>query len=221
MRREDVEKPSEWVLETAISALTVDLRPVRRLPSDLVLFTGAMLLFVASSILIALALGPKGFANLTEGQRWLYGGTVLGCGLLLSIAVAPQMIPGARRWVSLPYTVLVPIAAVALCAVMIYPESNSTQFVSRGIPCLRTVLLCAAAGGVTTYYLLRRGYIVTPRQTSVSSALFGAYIGIAVLALHCPIEDWLHVLVWHLGGTVLSALATWAYWKVRFAENRA
>ncbi len=221
MSSEAAERPSKQVLESAVAAMTLDLRPVRRLPSDSVLVTIAMLVFVVFSMGISLPLGWKGYATLSDTQRWLYYGTVLSCGLLLSLAVAPQMIPGARRWISIPIALVVPIAATALCTVFLFPSSDLAHFVPLGIPCLRTALLCAVGGGVLAYSLLCLGYVATPFQTSVSSAVFAAFVGVAVLALHCPQQNWLHVLVWHLGAPVLSAFAIWVFWKVRMPNKSA
>jgi hypothetical protein len=74
-------------------------------------------------------------------------------------------------------------------------------------------------GGLLGWRLLQRGYLVSPRETIVLYGFFAGLVGVAVLALHCPIRNSLHVLVWHLGALVLTGFVGLLMGK--FIESRS
>jgi len=88
----------------------------------------------------------------------------------------------------------------------LFSDHSTVRFVSQGIPCLRLGVISALVSGLLGWRLLQRGYLVSPRETIVLYGFFAGLVGVAVLALHCPIRNSLHVLVWHLGAMVLAGL---------------
>jgi hypothetical protein len=44
------------------------------------------------------------------------------------------------------------------------------------------------------------------RGTAVLIGCFAGFAGVAVLSLHCPLQNSAHIIVWHLGAMALSAL---------------
>lgn len=213
-------QPSRAAIERAIAATTLNLHPVRRLPSDAVLTGFALLAFVAVSLAAAFAMGTRGFQQLSTFQCLLYYTTLLACGTLLSVGLAPQIVPGARRRIGVA-ALAIPVLATAVCAAIIFPQADLNRFVPRGIPCLRAGLECAAASGALAFFLLRREYLATPLQTSVFSAVLAGFTGVSMLALHCPQQNWIHVWVWHLGAPVIAALAVWIVWQIQSVVEAA
>jgi hypothetical protein len=92
---------------------------------------------------------------------------------------------------------------------LIFSNYGTSNFVTSGIPCLRLGSISALISGVLGWRLLRRGYFVSPRETILLFSFFAGLVGVAVLALHCPIRNSLHFLVWHLGAMVLAGIAGW------------
>lgn len=207
MRSNGEEQPPAGVLKRTLAVITADLRPVRRLPSDAVLITLALAVFLALSLISGAVLGLQGFMGLTSVQRWTYYGTLIGCGLVLAVGLAPQVVPGAKRRLGLLTTLGAPLLAVGLCTLFIFPEANLNHFVALGVPCLSAGLVCAAAGSAIASLLLGRGYLVTPVQTWVITAFFAGFTGVGMLSVHCRQQNWMHVFVWHLGVPILSIAA--------------
>jgi hypothetical protein len=98
------------------------------------------------------------------------------------------------------------MAALVLLIIVIFKNLGTVHFVTQGIPCLRLGVISALVSGFIGWKLFQRGYLVSPRETITLYGLFAGLVGIAVLALHCPILNSLHVLVWHLGAMLIAGL---------------
>lgn len=200
------EYPVESELVSRVTAtLTRQLRPVTPLPSDRTLTVLIFALFVAFCLMITTVVGFFGYAAMTPAERGVYYGIIGIFGLLFSNAAVATAIPAAK--VRMPVYVLaggcVMITALAVSAM--FPNIALDQFVRRGIPCLRLGCICAALFGIVSGLLLRRGYVTDPRRAALLISCFAGFSGVAVLSLHCPLQDALHIIVWHLGTVLVSA----------------
>jgi hypothetical protein len=68
-------------------------------------------------------------------------------------------------------------------------------------------LVCGALSAAPFWLLLRKGFLASPVAAGATIGSFAGFAGVAVLALHCPIENSAHILVWHLGAMMLAAMA--------------
>jgi hypothetical protein len=201
------EPPDAAAVERMGAQLAASLKPVRPLPSNATLCTIGICVFVVFSLIGAKAVGLNAFAVLSGGQMVLYYGVLLLFTGLFSRAVIERMIPGSKHVMRSTALSLIAIAAVGLLALMLFKDHGTERFVAQGIPCLRLGVITAFVSGVLGWRLLKRGYLVSPRETITLYGLFAGLLGAAVLALHCPILNSLHVLAWHLGAMLLAGLA--------------
>jgi hypothetical protein len=187
---------------------------LRRLPSNTVLWTISVGVFAVVSFAVAGAVGFKAIAALSGGELAIYYGAVALFAGLFGRAVIERMIPGEKRIVrsTLLWTLALGVLG-ALMAVM-FSNYSTVRFVASGIPCLRLGVISALISGLLGWRLLRRGYLVSPRETVLLYCFFAGLVGVAVLALHCPIRNSLHCLVWHLGAMILAGLAGLVLGKV-------
>jgi len=199
--------PDAATLEKIAARISASAKPVRALPSNLTLWAISFGIFIALALLVAKVVHFKAIGVLSDRQMGVYYGILLLFGALFSRAVIERMIPGAKRVV--PSTVL-SIAALVVLGILVavlFADHSTENFVARGMPCLRLGVISALLSGFLGWRLLQRGYLVSPRETITLYGFFAGLVGVSVLALHCPILNSLHVLVWHVGAMVLAGLA--------------
>jgi hypothetical protein len=68
-------------------------------------------------------------------------------------------------------------------------------------------MLVGALAAVPFWLLLRRGAILSPRMTGATARLLSGLAGTSMLEMHCLNLDAWHILLSHLGVTILCALA--------------
>jgi hypothetical protein len=191
-------------LKERIGGTTTAVRP---LPSDESMFAIGLLVFLAFSILLAAAVGFQGFLRLNALQRICDYAAILVAAALFSLAIVPEIVPGARRRISLFTLVILLLLALSLTTVTLFPNFDLAYFVKRGVPCLRFGLVCAAISAALGYWLIKKGYASSPVRAGAIFGGFTGLVGVAALALHCPILNAAHILVWHCGAILISALA--------------
>jgi hypothetical protein len=110
----------------------------------------------------------------------------------------------------------VPIAMAAAGTVLLFsfqPDMGHSlrRFVAAGTPCACNTFLLGALPLAALWFALRRG---APTRGTASGALAGAaalLFSFALMRLGCPIDDPLHLIVWHLGPVlIVIALASLA-----------
>ena len=187
-------------------ALAGSKRSVRPLPSDAALAAVLVGAFLLIALAAALPVGYAGFDALSIAQKLvMYGSLLLSAGIL-GLAVIEQMVPGARRRVPVALAIAFPILAMAFIVPFLFPDFSTRNFVRQGVPCLRLGLLCAIPSGALAGLFLRRGFLTSPIAAAVAAGGLSGLVGLAVLALHCPIQNAAHVLAWHLGVVAVSVL---------------
>ena len=197
--------PSERV-RTGIGNLFTQLTPVTALPSDGVLISLTLGVFVAFSILLAVLVGLQGYLALTPMQRAFYCGPIFFFALLFSMVSVQVAIPGAKVRVQGWRVAVSSVIALAWIVSALFRNFGLDHFVSRGFPCLRFGCVCALLFGILAAVILRRGYVTNPGTASALIGCFAGFFGVAVLSLHCPLQNAPHVIVWHLGAVAVSAL---------------
>jgi len=211
--------PDASLMAKISNQLAQSLPAVRPLPSNAVLLAISLGAFAVVSFALAAAVGFKAFASLSAAEMAAYYTTVAVFAVLFARAVIERMIPGEKHFI--PPSILSVAAFVVLGVLMalLFSNYDTTRFVATGIPCIRLGVVSALISGLLGWRLFRKGYFVQPRETILLYGLFAGFLGIAVLALHCPVRNSLHFIVWHLGAMLLAGLA--GLFLGRFLENRA
>jgi hypothetical protein len=191
-------------IQRLISAL---LKPVRPLPSDRTLSGQFLLLFSVFSLVAAIPVGYNGFHVLNPVQRVAYYGLIVLYAVWFSLITVRQMIPGSKRKSRPDWTIAAALVSLALLSVVLFYNFDLSRFVVLGVPCLRLGSICALVSGGLFFLLLKRGFFTSPVAASTTMGFFAGLSGVAVLALHCPIQNSAHIIVWHLGAMVVAGLA--------------
>jgi len=181
--------------------------PVRPLPSNGVLMAIGVAAFVVLAILLAAPFGFYGFAKLGVGDRVVEYSVLLLLAFVLSGIVVEQMIPGSRRIVQPEAGVLIALLLVSLTASMLFPDFSAPNFVARGVPCLRLGILCAVPAAGLVALAMRQGFLTDPMSAAIASGALAGLLGVCVLALHCPVLNAAHIIVWHVTVVAVTAVA--------------
>lgn len=199
--------PDAAILQRISAQLAAVSAPVRPLPSNAALMTIGLAIFAAVSFAIASSVHLYAFASLSVAEMTVYYSAICLFAILFARALVERMIPGTKRL--LPSAVLWGTALVTLGILMsgIFSDYITEHLVASGIPCLRLGAISALVSGLLGWRLLRRGYLVSPRETILLYCFFAGLVGVAVLALHCPIRNSLHCVIFHLGAMVLAGVA--------------
>ncbi len=218
------EMPNEQRLEQLAKRLTATAQPVRPLPSDSKMVLIALALFAAFSFLATLPFGFDGFQRLTAVQKTWYYAAVLLVAILFSAATVKEIIPGARKLIHPLWLTAGSVLLLAVSVTAVIPDFGLNNFRALGLPCLRLALSCAAICGFLASWFFRRGYPTAPVQASLTFGVFAGLSGVAVLALHCPVLNAPHILIWHLGalpisGLVGAGIGSLIYKPGKFAEE--
>ena len=202
----EIRQPSESGVRLIHGSLLRDLRPVRPLAPSSVFLAGFAISFLAVAVAGSIQLHGYGWNVLSVSAKIVvFASLALGAGAL-ALSMARQMRPGSKYSVSpnlLPAGVLL-LVAVAMMAV--FHSREEKAFVSSGLWCLSSGLKYTIPGAVLTWLWLRRGAAQSPKLMGATTGGFAGLIGVTVLEVHCPNLNLYHILVWHLGVILLSAL---------------
>ena len=202
----EIRQPSESGMRLIQGSLLRDLRPVRPLAPSSVFLAGFAISFLAVAVVGSIQLHAYGWNVLSVSAKIVvFASLALGAGAL-ALSMARQMRPGSKYSVSpnlLPAGVLL-LVAVAMMAV--FHSREEKAFFSSGLRCLSSGLKYAIPGAVLTWLWLRRGAAQSPKLMGATIGGFAGLIGVTVLEVHCPNLNLYHILVWHLGVLLLSAL---------------
>jgi hypothetical protein len=181
--------------------------PVRPLPSNAAMMLLCVGVFAGLAILLATPAGFFGFARMSASARWMEYSAILLLALVLSGGVVEQMIPGSRRTLRPVLAILFAVFLLSLTTVVLFPYFDVQDFVPHGVPCLRFGLLCSIPASGLTWVLMRKGFVTDPVSGAATGGALSGLLGLAVLALHCPIFNALHIIAWHVGVIAIASLA--------------
>jgi hypothetical protein len=95
---------------------------------------------------------------------------------------------------------------LAVVAGIVFEFGDATRFWARGWACLGMGVPFALLAVGPFWVVLRRGAILSPRAAGSAAGLLAGLAGTSVLEIHCPNLDLSHILVWHVGLSVLGSL---------------
>jgi hypothetical protein len=198
--------PSESGRKAIHASVLQDLKPVRPLAPPGILLAAFAVNFAALATVGSLQLHAYGWRVLDPLQKTVVFTSLAFGSCVLAVSMVRQMRPGARHFVSpalLPAAVLVVLVAAM---VAIFHVREEFAFVSRGLFCLSSGLKYAIPGALLSWLILRRGAALAPKLMGATAGGFAGLIGVTVLEVHCPNLGLYHILVWHAGVLLLSAL---------------
>jgi hypothetical protein len=198
--------PSPERLKQIEAGILADLKPVKPLAPGGALFFALMCIVTAVVAVGGAELGNAGWRALVPFQR-IAVFTVLGTAAgLLAFSAGRQIVPGSKLFLS-PYLLVATVLVVmsGIVAILFRPLQEAT-FVATGLVCLRIGLECAIPAALLLWLLLRRGAILNPMLTGATTGALAGLSGLTVLEIFCPNLNEYHILVWHVGAALASAV---------------
>jgi hypothetical protein len=155
------------------------------------------------------ALSPKGRIALFVTLAIL--GYATGCELV------SQFIPGSRHIVAPRVLAATIVSLLFSVSAFLLRDYRTDHFITAGVTCLATGLICAAPAGLISAWILRRGFAVDPVSAGLALGILSGIAGVAMLELHCANFPPLHLL-WHLlvvpiAGIVGALVGQWIVGK--------
>lgn len=195
-----------------IAQLVTDLRPVRRLVSPA--SRAAIWLAVA---LVGVLIGLMYFGmrrDIFEASRsvaFLVRVALLAATLWLAILTCLRLsVPGAdprawaRWWPIVAIGGVLAVGAGELAYALLLGDAGSPF---RSGPCVRKVAVAGTIPAVAAIVMIRQGAALEPQWTSMLGLLAAGAAGALTAELACPIDEPMHMFVWHLVPAVMVALA--------------
>lgn len=137
----------------------------------------------------------------------LLAGVVAFAGFQLGIPDAPKK---QRVFVSLVYGGLVFWAGMLLHSVYTLGPGHMTDHAAHtlhvGDICMVSTISGALAAATVMFIMLRHHFAVKPAATAAAVAVSSGTIAYMSGMYFCPIENGLHIAVWHMGPALISAL---------------
>lgn len=205
------------LLDRVANSIGSSLGPVRPLPPAWVLAGGLALICAAVAVAGAARAGFFGIKALSAGERALIF-PALGVLIWLGATVAvSEAIPGSRRRVAPGALLAAGSMALLLVFAVLFRDYRTDHFVRQGMVCLTAGVLHAIPAGIASWFLLRRGFAVTPVAAGLVVGTLAGLAGVTMLELHCANLETLHVMVWHTAVMPVSAAAgALVGWFTRF-----
>jgi hypothetical protein len=183
--------------------LTSSLTPVKPLPSQRTLFFEFLAVFTACAAGLIAIVDKTGFHLMTTAQLASMAAILAGGGILFSLIIAWQMVPGSRRRFPLSPALALSGFGVFGGIMLLFPWRTSGAFVPEGWPCAAMELMIAVPAAVVFWLLARRGALFA--SAGLGAALTGsaAFLALAPLQTQCMFQQAPHLLVWHAGTAVI------------------
>ena len=139
---------------------------------------------------------------------------------LAAAAWVAENIPGSRRRVSTIALLLVATMTILTIFAGLFRDYRTDHFVSAGIACLLTGLLHAIPAALLGWLVLRRGFAVDSAAAGLAAGTLAGLAGVAMLELHCPNFQAMHILIWHTAVLPVSAAAgALLAWRLSFRTS--
>ena len=186
--------------------LTSGLQPVAQLPSTTYLFAAFLIAFLVLSVASGFGLGARSLAVMTLVQMAGVYVLLIASASVLALSLARRMAPGSRE--TFPSELLPAGLILALLLVIssLFQYHEEADFWKLGRPCITAGMALAVPSGILFWLLLRRGAVLSPEVSGANAGLLAGLVGMSVLEIHCPLTGALHIVTWHLGVALLSAL---------------
>jgi hypothetical protein len=126
---------------------------------------------------------------------------------VLAYTVSVQMTPGSRHTTPVILFTAAPLAGLCATVVTLFGDVADPAFWRLSLACWAAGLGCTLVTGALTWLLLRRGYWTQAPVQGAAIGFLASLSGVAMLELHCPYLDRLHIVASHLGVALTAAVA--------------
>ncbi len=205
-----------------ISQLVAEAYPVRRLWSP----TQRLLAWVGFAAMLAVgvvAIGarPDLALRLRDPAFLLEVGTLALAGVWMASQALRHAVPGMAPDRFRGIVGLGGVAGMLLLREPIQTALSLDAFVTLGAPCASTAVGLAAGPWAALVIALRRGAPLSAARAGALAGGAAAVLAFLLLRLRCPVDDLLHVLVWHalpvvVTGVACTAVGSW--WLRRWRQ---
>lgn len=188
------------------SGLAADLSPTQPLAPKgfyLTAFVGIFASIVAFGVFRE---GTRALSAMSLVQILSILGALGACAFLVASSLVSQMVPGSLHRFRPEFLPAAVVVTLSLVAGVLFQFGDGTRFWARGWACLRMGVPFALLAAGPFWVVLRRGAILSPRAAGATTGLLAGLAGTSVLEIHCPNLDLSHILVWHVGVSVLGSL---------------
>lgn len=194
-------------LQAQITASVLEsLQPVSQLPRTRWLalgFLGVFVFFVLPGLLM-MGTGALQFMSL-----WQFAGVglILGAGIfLLAVSLSWLMVPASSRGIRPQTLVFLVGASFPLAVALLFPWNIGVTFLRTGLRCTGLSLMLLVPAGLCFWLIVRRGTVLSPSATGATIGLLAGLVGAVVLHFGCVAVTAPHLIVWHAGVPIASAL---------------
>ncbi len=179
--------------------LTSSLTPVKPLPSQSRLVVLFLAVFAACAAGLIAIMDKAGFHLMTGAQMGWMAVILAGGGILFSLALAWQMVPGSRQ--GFPLSLVLALSGIGVIGgiALFFPWQASHAFVSEGWPCAAMELMIAIPGAVIFWLLARRGALFASAGLGAVLTGLAVFLALTPLQFQCMYQQAPHLLVWHVG----------------------
>jgi len=199
------EAVSPALLDRIAASLGNSMPAVRPLPSSWVLEIGIILIAVAIAIAGAAEAGFFGVLKLNSFERMLIFPALAILIFLAASAWVSENIPGSKRLFTPGMLLGVSIFGLLAIFGVLFRNYQTDRFLSAGLICLGFGLLHAIPTALLGWLVLRRGFAMNAVASGLVGGTLAGLAGVAMLELHCPNFQALHVLIWHTAVIPVSA----------------
>lgn len=198
------EMPSAARIAAIQADLTRNWKPVRPLPGAGAQAALLWFLYAAIAVAAAAMIGFYGLSAMPLWQSVTYNGAFAGVAALVAFVAVQRLNPGMLALVPGTRASLFAAALLAGLVPLLFPNFDVRLF-PRGVSCLETGSVVAAGASLLFAFALRRTFASRPVGAGAAVGFLAGLCGATALALHCPVLDTPHILVWHFAVLVISS----------------
>jgi hypothetical protein len=190
-------EPSAEIRRNIQGTLASSLTPVKPLASQPRLVFEFLAVLTACAIGLIAIMDIAGFHLLVGMQMALMAMIFAAGGMLFSVILAWQMVPGSRRGFPLSLGLVLLGLEVLGGMALLFPWQTSRAFVSEGWPCAVMELMIAVPAAVVFWLLARRGALLGGAGAGAAVGGLAVVLALTPVQFQCMFQQAPHLLVWH------------------------
>jgi hypothetical protein len=200
------------------TGLLEDLKPVRRLPSfpiRVAIWLGAAAVVTALGVALW---GMRGWQALTGNERLFSAGSILVLLFSAGYGLAVQMMPGAMRRFSFFAAECVAFLVFLATVAFTFHRSYSFPLPPVDRDCFINGLIISGIAALFVLPRMRRGVWLDRGTVAINVGALVSAICLLVFVLYCPVLNFRHVFIAHLGAVAVVMLLSGAVamiWRER------